>query len=215
VRRYEAGRRADERRHGGRARRGRPGLPGAAPRRRHGRDRRARLQRPAGRVHGRAREHARGSQRRRVHAVLLLSVARARAAARWYKSPAYRSRIVREPRAVLAELGLELPPRSRSASGTRAPRCAYLVLPERPAAPRPLGGRAARLRHARRDDRRGLARAPGEARLGHVEPSNASGGAAAAQRRARLRGALGEPTLRRDARALPAGRFEWEEFRRS
>src|SRR5258708_18337306 len=28
----------------------------------------------------------------------------------WYKSFAYRSRVVREPRAVLAELGLELPP---------------------------------------------------------------------------------------------------------
>lgn len=26
----------------------------------------------------------------------------------WYKGPAYRARIVREPRAVLAELGLEL-----------------------------------------------------------------------------------------------------------
>jgi nitrile hydratase len=28
----------------------------------------------------------------------------------WYKSPAYRSRVVREPRAVLAEMGLALPP---------------------------------------------------------------------------------------------------------
>src|SRR6266536_2879658 len=27
----------------------------------------------------------------------------------WYKSPPYRSRVVREPRAVLAEFGLELP----------------------------------------------------------------------------------------------------------
>ena len=39
----------------------------------------------------------------------------------WYKSPEYRSRVVREPRKVLAEMGLTLPRRSRSRSGTRAP----------------------------------------------------------------------------------------------
>jgi nitrile hydratase subunit alpha len=52
----------------------------------------------------------------------------------WYKSFAYRSRVVREPRAVLAEFGLELPDTTEilvwdANSGTR-----YLVLPLRPEA---------------------------------------------------------------------------------
>ena len=38
----------------------------------------------------------------------------------WYRSFAYRSRVVREPRAVLAEFGLTSPTRSRSRSGTPA-----------------------------------------------------------------------------------------------
>ena len=39
----------------------------------------------------------------------------------WYKSPAYRSRAVREPRAVLAELGLTVPSERRFACGIRLP----------------------------------------------------------------------------------------------
>ena len=42
----------------------------------------------------------------------------------WYKSYAYRARVVAEPRAVLGEFGLELGPTSRSACGTPARRCA-------------------------------------------------------------------------------------------
>ena len=42
----------------------------------------------------------------------------------WYKSPAYRARVVAEPRAVLAEFGFELAPTSRSGSGTPPPRSA-------------------------------------------------------------------------------------------
>ena len=51
----------------------------------------------------------------------------------WYKSAAYRSRTVVEPRAVIAELGLTLPDdiEVRVWDSTAASR--YLVLPERPA----------------------------------------------------------------------------------
>ena len=42
----------------------------------------------------------------------------------WYKSRAYRSRVVREPRAVLAEFGTALPTTSRSACTTARPICA-------------------------------------------------------------------------------------------
>ena len=42
----------------------------------------------------------------------------------WYKSRNYRSRMVREPRAVLREFGLELPPDRRSAFMTRLRICA-------------------------------------------------------------------------------------------
>ena len=50
----------------------------------------------------------------------------------WYKSKAYRSRVVREPRAVLAEFGLELPDEVtvRVLDSTAVTR--YLVLPLRP-----------------------------------------------------------------------------------
>jgi nitrile hydratase len=50
----------------------------------------------------------------------------------WYKSPAYRSRIVREPRAVLRELGLELPPEVEVRVWDSSSEVRYLVLPERP-----------------------------------------------------------------------------------
>ena len=43
----------------------------------------------------------------------------------WYKSAAYRSRTVKEPRAVLADFGVALPPRPRSASGIPPPRRAF------------------------------------------------------------------------------------------
>ena len=42
----------------------------------------------------------------------------------WYKSPEYRSRIVREPRACSASSASSRSPAWRSASGTRAPTCA-------------------------------------------------------------------------------------------
>jgi nitrile hydratase len=51
----------------------------------------------------------------------------------WYKDPAYRSRVVREPRAVLAEMGLELDPRIEIRVWDSSAEVRYLVLPERPA----------------------------------------------------------------------------------
>jgi len=51
----------------------------------------------------------------------------------WYKSPPYRSRVVREPRAVLAEMGLELPEDTRIRVWDSSAHVRYLVLPQRPA----------------------------------------------------------------------------------
>ncbi len=51
----------------------------------------------------------------------------------WYKSPAYRSRIVREPRQVLAEMGLPLPDEVEIRVWDSSAEVRYLVLPERPA----------------------------------------------------------------------------------
>jgi nitrile hydratase len=50
----------------------------------------------------------------------------------WYKSPEYRSRIVREPRAVLSEMGLELEPETRVQVWDSSAEIRYLVVPERP-----------------------------------------------------------------------------------
>jgi nitrile hydratase subunit alpha len=57
----------------------------------------------------------------------------------WYKSLAYRSRAVREPRAVLAEFGLRLPEETEIAVWDASAESRYLVLPDRPglAADRP------------------------------------------------------------------------------
>ena len=52
----------------------------------------------------------------------------------WYKSPAYRSRTVAQPRAVLAELGLELPPEVLIRVWDSSAEARYLVVPERPPA---------------------------------------------------------------------------------
>lgn len=51
----------------------------------------------------------------------------------WYKDPAYRSRIVREPRRVLAEMGLALPADVEIRVWDSSAEIRYLVLPERPA----------------------------------------------------------------------------------
>ncbi len=51
---------------------------------------------------------------------------------RWYKDPQYRSRIVREPRAVLAEMGLELPPEIEIRVWDSSAEIRYMVLPRQP-----------------------------------------------------------------------------------
>ena len=50
----------------------------------------------------------------------------------WYKSPAYRARVVREPRAVLAEMGLVLAESVEVRVWDSSAEIRYLVLPERP-----------------------------------------------------------------------------------
>ena len=52
---------------------------------------------------------------------------------RWYKDPAYRSRIVREPRQVLTEFGLEVDSNKEIRVWDSSAEVRYLVLPERPA----------------------------------------------------------------------------------
>lgn len=50
----------------------------------------------------------------------------------WYKSDAYRSRVVREPRKVLAEFGLTLPESTSVRVWDSTAEVRYLVVPERP-----------------------------------------------------------------------------------
>lgn len=50
----------------------------------------------------------------------------------WYKSSEYRSRMVAQPRAVLAEMGLDLPPEVRIRVWDSSADARYLVVPERP-----------------------------------------------------------------------------------
>ncbi|HWF75992.1 MAG TPA: nitrile hydratase subunit alpha [Caulobacteraceae bacterium] len=51
----------------------------------------------------------------------------------WYKSPAYRSRAVIDPRGVLAEFGTELPAETEVRVWDSTAEIRYLVIPERPA----------------------------------------------------------------------------------
>ena len=121
-----------ERRARRRPRLGRPRVQAAPAHRRHPGDRRARDRRHAGREHGCPREHARGAQRRRLHALLLLSVAGARFAADVVQGPAYRARPVVEPRAVLPSWALD-PDDVEVRVWDSSAEIRYLVVPERPA----------------------------------------------------------------------------------
>jgi nitrile hydratase len=51
----------------------------------------------------------------------------------WYKSAPYRSRVVREPRAVLAEFGVQLPASTKIRVWDSTAEVRYLVIPMRPA----------------------------------------------------------------------------------
>jgi nitrile hydratase len=57
----------------------------------------------------------------------------------WYKSEAYRARVVAEPRRVLSEFGLELDPDVELRVWDSSAEVRYLVLPERPAGSDHLG----------------------------------------------------------------------------
>ena len=57
----------------------------------------------------------------------------------WYKSFAYRSRTVREPRTVLAEFGLELPDEVEITVWDSTSEARYMVLPVQPAGTEALG----------------------------------------------------------------------------
>lgn len=50
----------------------------------------------------------------------------------WYKSPEYRSRMVAEPRAALAEMGLDLPSDIQIRVWDSSADARYMVVPERP-----------------------------------------------------------------------------------
>jgi nitrile hydratase subunit alpha len=51
----------------------------------------------------------------------------------WYKDPAYRARVVKEPRTVLSEMGLDLADDVRITVHDSSSEVRWLVLPERPA----------------------------------------------------------------------------------
>jgi nitrile hydratase len=50
----------------------------------------------------------------------------------WYKDPPYRARMIREPRAVLAEMGCQLPGDAEIRVWDSSAEVRYLVLPQRP-----------------------------------------------------------------------------------
>ena len=53
---------------------------------------------------------------------------------KWYKDPAYRSRVVREPRAVLAEFGTRIPEEQKIRVWDSSAEIRYMVLPQMPSA---------------------------------------------------------------------------------
>jgi len=57
----------------------------------------------------------------------------------WYKSPAYRARVVREPRALLRAMGLDLPEQVAMRVWDTSGETRYMVLPQRPAGTDRLG----------------------------------------------------------------------------
>ena len=81
----------------------------------------------------------------------------------WYKSPQYRSRMVAQPRRLLAEMGLELPAAVRIRVWDSSAEARYLVVPERPPGTDGLG-EADLARLVTRDSMIGVSRAlsPGD-----------------------------------------------------
>jgi nitrile hydratase len=75
----------------------------------------------------------------------------------WYKAPAYRSRAVREPRALLEEMGTMIPDDVEIRVWDSSAEVRYLVLPERPAGTERLG-EAELAQHVTRDSMIGVER---------------------------------------------------------
>ena len=116
-------RRPDERRQGGGPGLDRRRLPSPSARGRHAAIAELGFSGPAGRAHRGRREHA------DVHHVVVCTLCSCYPwpvlglPPSWYKDPAYRARVVREPRALLAEMGFGAGrTTSRSGSGTAARR---------------------------------------------------------------------------------------------
>jgi nitrile hydratase len=78
----------------------------------------------------------------------------------WYKDPAYRSRIVREPRVVLAEMGLELPGDVEIRVWDSSAEIRYMVLPQQPASLKGLDEKAL-AEHVTRDSMIGVEKISG------------------------------------------------------
>jgi nitrile hydratase len=57
----------------------------------------------------------------------------------WYKSAPYRSRVVKDPRGVLADFGTTLPEATRIRVWDSTAEVRYLVIPQRPAGTESLG----------------------------------------------------------------------------
>ena len=91
---------------------------GSAPQRLH------RFQGPGG--------HSRGAPRHRVCTVLVLSASDPRKLPEWYRTPNYRRRIVRWPRQVLSEFGLQSCPGRRGTGGGLNQKHRFMVMPMRP-----------------------------------------------------------------------------------
>lgn len=83
----------------------------------------------------------------------------------WYKSPQYRSRMVAQPRAVLAEMGLKLPDHVRIRVWDSSAEARYLVVPERPPGTEHLR-QADLARLVTRDSMTGVARALSPEQIG-------------------------------------------------
>ena len=94
----------------------------------------------------------------------------------WYKDLEYRSRVVRESRTVLKEMGLDLPPEVEIRVWDTTADTRYMVLPAQPPRHHRLaGGKAGRHRHARCHDRR-RASVIGSANDGrHTRPGRPAG----------------------------------------
>jgi nitrile hydratase len=83
----------------------------------------------------------------------------------WYKSPQYRSRMVAQPRALLAEMGLKLPDHVRIRVWDSSAEARYLVVPERPPGTEHLR-QADLARLVTRDSMTGVARALSPEQIG-------------------------------------------------